>query len=164
MGSDSSEALMGHITQSVKDEVTSGKVLGQEAFWYRNLSCTSTKEHEEFSSQALHLCKERMICKNGRSTEALDRKWDTFQLSTCENAWGFSRKISESIQRTKRSSALWHLDSLKWKSTSVKQQIYPWQILVRNQQWERRFDATLDDRAKQTRKANGQADHLHKWC
>lgn len=45
MASDSSEALMGHITRSVKNEVTSGKVLGQEVFWYRNLSCTSTKEH-----------------------------------------------------------------------------------------------------------------------
>lgn len=33
MASDSSEALMDHITQSVKNEVTSGKVLGQEAFW-----------------------------------------------------------------------------------------------------------------------------------
>lgn len=32
------------------------------------------------------------------------------------------------------------------------------------QQWERRFDATPDNRAKRTWKANRQTDHLHKCC
>lgn len=43
MANDSSEALTGHSTQSVKDEVSSKKVFDQEDLQYRNKSYT--KQH-----------------------------------------------------------------------------------------------------------------------
>lgn len=114
------------VTQSVKDEVSS------KSLWPRSFTVQKQELHQA-TSQALYLCKQCIASKNRRSTEALRRKWDTFQLSTHESIWEFNRQTGESIWKIKQQFNPRHLHVLlKWKSTGAKKQAHTEQILMRS--------------------------------
>ena len=104
----------------------------KENLWPRSITVQKPELHQA-TSQALYLCKQCIACKNWRPREALGRKWDTFQLSTRESIWEFNRKTGESIWRINQQFNPRHLHVLlKWKSTCVKKQTHPQQILTRS--------------------------------